>query len=101
MVAAASAAVKLATNRRSAEIALTFASSRLRCTIPNSAFISSVLLGSRLSHPYSSHFSKLIFVPDQKNYLVFDYGMKKMISARPFLLEFVYGIYRRIHGPGQ
>jgi hypothetical protein len=68
-------------------MALTFESSRLRCTIPNSALTSSALLGSRLSQPYSSHFSKLIFIPNQKDFMAIDHGIQKMISVRQFALE--------------
>src|SRR5947209_203741 len=97
IVAAVNAAVKVATNRRSADIASTFESSRLRRTIPSSALISFALLGSRLSHPYSSHFSKLIFASNQKRFVAVEHGIQEMISSFQFCLELMHRIYGGVH----
>src|SRR5439155_20392979 len=83
-------------NRRSVDTASTFESRRLRCTIPRRPLISLELVGSRLSQPYSTHFSKFILVSQQKYLLPFEYGGQKMISARKFRLEFRDGIYGRV-----
>jgi hypothetical protein len=54
------------------------------------------LVGSRLSQPYSTHFSKLILVSQQKYLLPCGYGGQEMIPARKFRLEFRDGIYGRV-----
>src|SRR5580658_6422125 len=96
VVAMQSAALKAAINRRSVETASTFESARLRSTIPRRSLISPVLVGSRLSQPYSTHFSKLILVSQQKFLLAFEHGGQKMIPARKFRLEFLDGIHGRV-----
>src|SRR5437016_8774001 len=93
VVAVQSAALKAAMNRRSVDTASTFESVRLRSTIPRRSLISPGLVGSRLSQPYSTHFSKLILVSQQKYLLSFEYGGQEMIPARKFRLEFSDGIY--------
>lgn len=62
--------------------------SELRSTMPRSALISLTVVSSRLSHPYSSHFSKLIFGADYKYFLSFQYGIQKMIAQKKLPLEF-------------
>src|SRR5246127_3478274 len=96
VVAMQSAALKAAINRRSVETASTVESARLRSTIPRRSLISPVLVGSRLSQPYSTHFSKLILVSKQKFLLAFEHGGQKMIPARKFRLEFLGGIHGRV-----
>src|SRR5205814_6943306 len=73
-----------------------FESARLRSTIPRRSLISRGLVGSRLSQPYSTHFSKLILVSQQKFLLAFEHGGQKMIPARKFRLEFLDGIHGRV-----
>src|ERR1700719_2024611 len=96
VVATQSAALNAAINRRSVETALTFESARLRSTIPRRSLISPVLVGSRLSQPYSTHCSKLILVSQQEFLLAFEHGRQKMIPAREFRLEFLHGIHSRV-----
>ena len=55
VVATLSAALKAAMNRRSVDTASTFASAKLRSTIPRRSLISRGLVGSRFSQPYSIH----------------------------------------------
>src|SRR5260370_23354749 len=81
-------------NRRSFDTASTFASARLRSTIHRRPLISLGLVGSRLRQPYSTHFSKLILVSQQKYLLAFEHGVQKMIPARKFRLKFQDGIDR-------
>src|SRR5215472_4345742 len=87
MFAQERAALKAASNRRSSEIAVTFASLRSRSTIANRLLISSRLVGSAFSHPYSAHFSKLIFIPDQKDLFAAHDTIQEMIAARQLCLE--------------
>src|SRR5579864_4999380 len=91
-----SAALKAAMSRRSVDTASTFESEMLRSTIPRRSLISPGLVGSRLSQPYSTHFSKLILVSQQEYFLAFEHGGQKMIPARKFRLEFRDGIYGRV-----
>src|ERR1700719_1977869 len=93
VVATLSAALKAAINRRSVDTASTLESARLRSTIPRRSLISRGLVGSRLSQPYSTHFSKLILVSHQEYLLSVEYGVQEMIPARKFRLEFRDGIY--------
>src|SRR5947209_8947898 len=83
-------------NLRSVDTTSTFESARLRSTIPRRSLISRGLVGSRLSQPYSTHFSKLILVSQQKFLLAFEHGGQKMIPARKFRLEFLDGIHGRV-----
>src|SRR6266700_1657981 len=83
-------------NRRSVDTASTLESARLRSIIPRRPLISPGLVGSRLSQPYSTHFSKLILVSQQKYLLSLEYGGQKMIPVRKFRLEFRDGIYGRV-----
>src|ERR1700758_5391067 len=93
-----SAALKAAINRRSVETASTLESARLRSTIPRRSLISPGLVGSRLSQPYSTHFSKLILVTQQEYLLAFEDGGQEMTLARKFRPEFGDGIYGRVDG---
>src|ERR1700682_5764800 len=85
-------------NRRSVDTASTFESPRLRSTIPRRSLISAGLVASRLSQPYSTHFSKLILVTQQKYLLSLEHGSQKMIPARKLRLEFRHGIYGWVDG---
>src|SRR5689334_9772326 len=84
-------------NRRSVDIACTLESVRPRSTMLRRFLISSGLVGSRFSHPYSTHFSKVIFLSDQKYLLFFHQTVQKMISAEKFRSEFSGGVHRRIN----
>src|SRR6267143_2726910 len=95
VVARVRAALKAAMNRRSVDTASTLESARLRSTIPSRSLISPGLVASRLSQPYSTHFSKLIFVPYQKYLFALERGIQKVIPARKFRLEFLDGIHGR------
>ena len=55
--------------------------------------ISPGLVGSRLSQPYSTHFSKHILVSQQKCLVTLEHGVQKVIPARKLGLEFRDGIY--------
>src|ERR1700733_7488833 len=70
-------------------MASTFASLRLRVTSPNKFLISSGLDGSSLSQPYSTHFSKLIFVSGQKHLFASHHRLQEMVSVFKLGLEFV------------
>src|SRR5579864_8210916 len=96
--ATASAAMKAAINRRSVDTASTFEFARLRSTIPRRSLISPGLVGSRLSQPYSTHFSKLILVTQQEYLLAFEDGGQEMTLARKFRPEFGDGICGRVDG---
>src|SRR6266496_1416863 len=93
VVALQSAALNAAMNRRSVDTASTFESARLRSTIPRRSLISPGLVGSRLSQPYSTHFSKLILVSQQKCLFALEHGVQEVIPARKFRSEFRDGIY--------
>src|SRR5581483_555164 len=85
--AAVRAALNAASNRRSSEIASTLASLRSRSTIVRRLLISSRLVGSALSQPYSTHFSKLILISDQKDLFPTDDRIQKVISAGKLCFE--------------
>jgi hypothetical protein len=85
-------------NRRSVDTASTLASARLRSTIPGRLLISSGLVYSRLSQPYSTHFSKLIVVSHQEYLLAFHNGVQEVISTGNLRVEFCDGIYGRVDG---
>src|SRR5207244_2592141 len=91
-VAAVRVALYAASNRRSWETAATLASLRSRSTIVSRFLISSRLVGSVLSQPYSTHSSKLIFVSDHEYLFAADHRIKEMISARELCLELGGGI---------
>jgi hypothetical protein len=93
VVAMQSAALKAAMNRRSVDTASTFESLRLRSTIPRRPLISPGLVGPRRSQPYSTHFSKLILVSQQKCLSALEHGGQKMIPARKLRFEFRDRIY--------
>src|SRR5690349_795204 len=96
VVAVQSAALKAAMNRRSVDTASTLESARLRSTMPRRFLISPGLVGSRLTQPYSTHFSKLILVSQQEYLLAFEHSSQEMIPRRTFRLEFRDGIYGRV-----
>src|SRR2546425_1004929 len=85
-------------NRRSVDTASTLESARLRSTIPRRSLISLGLVGSRLSQPYSTHFSKLILVSQQKCLLSLEHGAQEMIPVRKSRLKFRDGVYGRVDG---
>src|SRR6202167_3741791 len=68
-------------------MASTFASLRLRVTMPNKSLISSGLDGSSLSQPYSTHFSKLIFVSGKKHLFASHHRLQEMVSLFKLGLE--------------
>src|SRR5712692_9504397 len=96
VVARVRAALKAAMNRRSVDTASTFESARLRSTIPRRSLISPGLVASRLSQPYSTHFSKLILVSHQEYLLAFEHRGQKMIPRCKFRLEFCQRIVSRV-----
>jgi hypothetical protein len=93
VVATQSAALNAAMNLRSVDTAPNLESARLRSTTPRRSLISPGLVGSRLSQPYSTHSSKLIFISQQKCLLTLEHGLQTVIPARKFGLEFSDGIY--------
>src|SRR5262249_45354136 len=97
VVAAVSAAPNAAVNRRSVDTACTLESVRPRSTMLRRFLISSGLVGSRFNHPYSTHFSKLIVVSDQKYFLSFRQAIQKMIPAEKLRSEFRGGVHSRIN----
>src|ERR1700684_1223079 len=74
----------------------TFASLRARGTMPNKSRISSGLAGSALSQPSSTHFSKLIFVSDEKHLFASHHRLQEMVSGFQFGLELFQREDRRI-----
>src|SRR5271170_148706 len=96
-VATVSAAPKAAMNRRSADTASTLESLRPRSTIPSRSLISPGLQRSRLSQPYSTHFSKLIFISQQEHLLALQHSVQEVISVFNLRLELGNGVDRRVN----
>src|ERR1039458_793825 len=94
--AAVRAALNAASNRRSSEIASTLASWRSRLTIPSKSAISSGLVDSALSQPYSAHFSKLIQVSYENHLFGAHNRSQKVIAAFELRFELVSRIDRRV-----
>jgi hypothetical protein len=56
-------------------------------TMPNKSLISSGLEGSALSQPYSTQFSKVIFVSEEKHLFASHHRLQEMVSGFQFGLE--------------
>jgi len=92
VVATQSAALNAAMNRRSSIRLSTFESASY---VPHSQeiFVSPGLIGSFLSQPYSTHFSKLILVPSKNTFCPLSTAFKKWFPLASFDLN-----PRRIYG---
>src|SRR5215469_10480012 len=101
MLAEVRAALNAASKRLSSERPATLASFKSRSTMVKRLLISSRLVASGFSQPYSAHFSKVTFVSNQENLVSPHHGIQKVISVCELRLEFCQRVNRRINGSAE